>query len=90
MKLLLILDYALAIVFLSISVFGLVNALHMYMLYGFSYTTITIVEGVNTTRTVTFAENLLIASFLLAPALVLLLNVLSLRKQKEEETHVMS
>ena len=83
MRLLLILDYALAIVFLSISVFGLVNAFHMYNMYGFSYTTTTIVEGVNTTRTVTFAENLLIASFLLTPALVLLLNVSNLRKQKE-------
>jgi len=90
MKLLLILDYAPAVVFLSISVFGFVNAFHMYMLYGFSYQVMTIVEGIDVTRIVTFTENLLIASFLLAPALVLLLNVLSLRKQKEEETHVMS
>ena len=85
MKLLLILDYALAIVFLSISVFGLVNAFHMYMLYGFSYQVMTIVEGVDVTRIVTFAENLLIALFFLAPVPVLLLNVLGLRKQKEVE-----
>ena len=85
-KPLIIINLSLAIFCLTLSIIGLNDSITKLQKYGFTYNETIIIENEETTRTVTFQENLTITLFFLLLAFTLIINTIILHHQEQTTT----